>query len=118
MWAWPSSALVRPIALLLLVYAFLESVFPPCFTYFRRMFLQSVDSTSTSGNRLVVKVYVYRSVCFPPFWNYVGSLNVLITTSNKLPQAYPLLVLEQKLRRWLLIRSFYYADYNSNMPGL
>jgi hypothetical protein len=67
MWAWPSSALVQPIALLLLVYAFLESVFPPRFTYFWHMFMQSVDSTGTSGNRLVVKVYVCRSVCFPPF---------------------------------------------------
>jgi hypothetical protein len=36
---------------------------------------------------------------------------LLIMTANKLPQAYPLLVLKQKLRHWLLIRSCYNANY-------
>jgi hypothetical protein len=38
--------------------------------------------------------------------------------ANKLPQAYHLFVLEQKLRHWLLIRSCYYTGYISNMPSL
>jgi hypothetical protein len=99
-------------------YAFQKAPFLPCFTCFRCMFMQNVNSTGTSGNTLVANVYVYRSVCFPPFWTYVGGINVSITTTNKIPQAYPLLILEQKLRRWMLIRSCYYADYISKMPCL
>ena len=48
----------------------------------------------------------------------VGRINLSIRTANKLPQAYPLLVLEQKLRFWLLIRSCFYADYFSQVPCL
>jgi hypothetical protein len=105
-------------SLLWLLYAFQNAPFLSCFTCFLCMFLQHVKSTSTSGNMLVAKVYVYRSVCFPPFWTYVGGINVSITIANKIPQAYPLLVREEKLRRWLLIRSCYYADYISMMPCL
>ena len=49
---------------------------------------------------------------------YVGGVNLSIRTVNKLPQAYPLLVPEQKLRFWLLIRSCFYADYFSQVPCL
>jgi hypothetical protein len=53
------------------------------------MFLQHVKSTGTSGNMLVAKVYVYRSVCFSPFWTYVGGINVSIMTANKIPPSLP-----------------------------
>jgi hypothetical protein len=66
----------------------------------------------------VAHVYVCLNVYFPLFWNYFGGIDVSITIANKLPQAYPFLVLEQKLRCWLLIRSCYNADYISNMLGL
>jgi hypothetical protein len=99
-------------------YAFPKAPFISCFTCFRCMFLQHVKSTGTSGNMLVAMVYVYRSVCFPPFRTYVGGISMSITITNKIPQVYPLLVLEQKLRRWLLIRSCYYVDYISKMPCL
>ena len=50
--------------------------------------------------------------------DYVGGVNMSIRTANKLPQAYPLLVLEQKLRFWLLIRSCCNVDYFSQVPCL
>jgi hypothetical protein len=79
-----STDLGSGIELLLLFsfYAFQKAPFLPCFTCFQCMFLQNVNSTGTSGNTLVAKVYVYRSVCFPPFWTYVGGINVSITTAN------------------------------------
>jgi hypothetical protein len=43
-------------------------------------------------------MYVCIDVYFPPFWSYVGGINLSIRTTNKLLQAYSLLVLEQKLR--------------------
>jgi len=104
MWASPVCVHVLGFFLLLLVYAFLSHAFSLCFTCFQCMFLQHVKSTGTSGIWLVAKVYV--------------CINVSITTANKIPQAYPLLVLKQKLRRWLLIRSCYYANYISKMPCL
>jgi hypothetical protein len=111
LWLWP----IAPLCLLAPSEKRIPDIVSPvsgvCFCY-------HVNSTGTSGNMSVAQVYVCINVYFPPFWNYVGGINVSITTTNKLPQAYPLLVLEQKLRHWLLIRSCNYADYISNMLGL
>jgi hypothetical protein len=65
---------------------------------FGTYFCIHINSMGTSGNRLEAYVYVCIDVYFPPFWAYVGGINLSITTTNKLPQAYPLFVLEQKLR--------------------
>jgi hypothetical protein len=73
----------------LLFYVSLD--FDACFCF-------QINSTGTSGNRSESYVYVCIDVYFPPFWTYVGSINMSIMTANKLPQAYPLLILEQKLR--------------------
>jgi len=116
-WGWTVSALVG-LSLLFLLCAFQKSAFLTCFTCFRLCFCIHINSTGTSGNRSEAHVYVCINVYFPPFWAYVGGKNLSLTTSNKLPQAYPLLVLEQKLRCWLLIRSCYYADYISKVPCL
>jgi hypothetical protein len=100
------------------LYAFQKAPFWLCFIISSSYFCNCDYSTGIHGNRSVAHVYVCIDVYFPPFWAYVGGINLSIRTANKLPQVYPLLVLERKLRRWLLIRSCYNADYISNMPGL
>jgi hypothetical protein len=42
-----------------------------------------INSTGTSGNRSEVYVYVCIDMYFPPFWAYVGGINLLITTANR-----------------------------------
>jgi hypothetical protein len=44
-----------------------------------------INSIGTSGNRSEVYVYVCIDVYFPPFWAYVGGINLSIMTANKLP---------------------------------
>jgi hypothetical protein len=41
-----------------------------------------IISTGTSGNMSVAQVYVCMNVYFPLFWNYVGGIDVSITTTN------------------------------------
>jgi hypothetical protein len=51
-------------------------------------FCNHINSTGISGNMSVAKVYVCRSVCFSPFWSYVGGINVSITTANTKPSSW------------------------------
>jgi hypothetical protein len=45
-----------------------------------------INSTGASGNRSEAYVYVCIDVYFPPFWAYVGGINLSIMTANKLPK--------------------------------
>jgi hypothetical protein len=81
-WASPILVLDLGFFILLLVCAFPSRAFSLCFTCFLCMFPQYINSTGTSGNMLVVKVYVCRSVQFSPFWTYVGYINVSVMTAN------------------------------------
>jgi hypothetical protein len=56
-------------------FCYVSPVFGFCFCIY-------IISTSTSGNTLVAQVYVCMNVYFPPFWNYVGGIDVSITTAN------------------------------------
>jgi hypothetical protein len=42
-----------------------------------------INSIGTSGNRSEAYVYVCIDVYFPPFWAYVGGINLSITTANR-----------------------------------
>jgi hypothetical protein len=55
-------------------------------TCFRHSFLLLIKISSTSGNWLIAKVYVYESVQFPPFWTYAGSIKSSLSTANTLIQ--------------------------------
>jgi hypothetical protein len=45
-------------------------------------FCNHIISTNTSGNRSIAQVYVCMNVYFPPFWNYVGGINMSLMTAN------------------------------------
>jgi hypothetical protein len=49
---------------------------------FSACFYIHINSTGTSGNRSEAYVYVCIDVYFPPFWAYVGSINLSITTAH------------------------------------
>jgi hypothetical protein len=49
---------------------------------FGACFCIHINSTGTSGNRSKTYVYVSIDVYFPPFWAYVGGINLSITTAN------------------------------------
>jgi hypothetical protein len=61
-----------------------------------------INSTGTSGNRLEAYVYVCIDVYFPPFWAYVGGINMSIMTANIREGGFPVAAAEApKGRPWL-----------------
>jgi hypothetical protein len=97
------------------IYGFWKNVFPVYSTRIWYDFLQGNEYYGTSGNTSVVMYMCVETCSSSPFWLNVGGINVSITTAKKLPQAYPLLILEQKLRilvvdQELLLRRSHFED--------
>jgi hypothetical protein len=79
------SLVLHKVGLLLLLAPLdlLESAFLTLFHCFQPCFCNCDYSTGIHGNRSVAHVYVCIDVYFPPFWAYVGGINLSIRTTNR-----------------------------------